>query len=776
MHGAATEYGTRDSGGPLGSVGFASADSTFTDMDTVCGIGERVDAIESTTPAPENLDRQLAMLERMFGDETANKTVAEPTPQAAPLMRPSGQPMDSSRMLIALTSLARQSAPTETNREVDIISRSILRRLLSALHFRDVSTVRHSRRVATLAVGVGQFLGWDGQQLKALEIAGLMHDIGKIGVPDNILFKPGKLNPDEADLMALHHKIAIDVLQICNVDPEVLQIVSQAHHHYNGAANGFARVGSDVHLGARILAVVDAYDSLATDQVYRDGKPHEEVMAVLMKSAGTQFDGNIICVLQRWLESSGLPFDRQTGEYNTGDRPPGPADPQEALEASEIGHILSHLYLLENLYDGFYIVDEEMRCLLWSNGVEELLGHEAHTMLGQPWSSERLLHREENGRMLTDRECPLFDVVRRGRAMTSNLQVRHANETWIPVELQSVPLIDEVGRLHGVLQIFRDTKRDGRKDGTYRDLKVAASQDALTQVANRGELEAQLQQMVENVEASDGQSSLSLMFLDVDFFKKINDNHGHAVGDSVLIDLAKLLQLETYSGELVGRYGGEEFVVLCPDTELKQAYRRAERLRLAVCEAPIGGLKVGEITVSIGVAEIEPGDTTDSLLQRADKALYEAKETGRNRVIQNPSADLATESAPEPASPQEDDSEPFCFHATFAACVAADMIVYKLGGFVNDNDAKLIEVTPSSATMQLGSRGLLPFWGSSDAKRPVRVQIQFGQRTESNDRSISRMIPIAVQVEPLGWTRNIPVFQERARQVTKTLRSYFAGE
>ncbi|MDA1017839.1 MAG: diguanylate cyclase, partial [Planctomycetota bacterium] len=752
MHGAAfTEFGTREF---TGGASFATAESAFTD---VVGGGSPPPVQAVDAPTPENLNQQFAMLERMFGNESPAPTAAAPVLMQASLVRPATQPMDSSRMLIGLMSLARQASLTHADQEVDIISRSLLRRMLSALHFRDVSTVRHSRRVATLAVGVGQFLGWDGQQLKALEIASLMHDIGKIGVPDNILFKPGKLNPDEADLMALHHKIAIDVLQICGVDAEVSQIVSQAHHHYNGAANGLERVGSNVHLGARILAVVDAYDSLATDQVYRDGKPHEEVMAVLMESAGTQFDGNIICVLQRWLERSGLPFNRQTGEYNTGDRPPGPADPQEALEASELGHILSHLYLLENLYDGFYLVDVETRCRLWSSGVEELLGHAAHAMLGQTWSASRLPHREPNGRILADAECPLLDVVRQGRAMTSSVEVRHANGSWVAVELQSVPLVDETGRVHGVLQIFRDMKRDGRKDGTYRDLKLAASQDALTHIANRSELESQLHQMVVTVAASEDQSSLSVMFLDVDFFKKINDNHGHAVGDAVLIDLAKLLQLETYSGELVGRYGGEEFVVLCPDTELEQAHRRAERLRIAVCDAAVGGLKVGQTTVSIGVSEFEPGDAPDSLIRRADKALYQAKESGRNRVVRLSSTDPEKVRVAESAAEQDPKHETFRFQATFAACVAADMVVYKLGGFVNDTGAKLIEVTPTRATVQLGARGLLPFWGSSDAKRPVRVQIDFGPQSNGDKRAVSRMVPIQVTVHPLGWARNMSV-------------------
>jgi putative nucleotidyltransferase with HDIG domain len=84
---------------------------------------------------------------------------------------------------------------------------------MSALHYRDVATVRHSRRVAVISVGIARVLGWEGRDLKLLEVASLVHDIGKIGVPDNILFKPGKLNQEEQELMELHYNIGVDVLQ-----------------------------------------------------------------------------------------------------------------------------------------------------------------------------------------------------------------------------------------------------------------------------------------------------------------------------------------------------------------------------------------------------------------------------------------------------------------------------------------------------------------------------------------------------------------------------------
>src|SRR5690606_10371383 len=138
--------------------------------------------------------------------------------------------------------------------------------------------------------------------------------------------------------------------------------------------------------------------------------------------------------------------------------------------------------------------------------------------------------------------------------------------------------------------------------------------------------------LVAEYSCSNGREPFSVIFLDIDYFKSINDTYGHTVGDEVLVDLARLLQHETYSGELVGRYGGEEFVVVCPGTDLMQSIKRAERLRVAISRGHLGNVKGLEVTASFGVTQSEPGDSVESIIRRADKALYKAKDLGRNRT------------------------------------------------------------------------------------------------------------------------------------------------
>ena len=174
--------------------------------------------------------RKNMLTERLLADATLDESPARD------FLSPN--PHDSSRLLLGLMTLHKRADLTGQSSAPEslagIISKGVLRSLMSALHFRDAATVRHSRRVAQLATGIAKHLGWESQQITLLEVAALLHDVGKIGVPDNILFKPGRLSPDEAELMDLHHNIGVDVLQACRVNKEVVKFIVQAAHHYHG--------------------------------------------------------------------------------------------------------------------------------------------------------------------------------------------------------------------------------------------------------------------------------------------------------------------------------------------------------------------------------------------------------------------------------------------------------------------------------------------------------------------------------------------------------------
>jgi diguanylate cyclase len=159
-------------------------------------------------------------------------------------------------------------------------------------------------------------------------------------------------------------------------------------------------------------------------------------------------------------------------------------------------------------------------------------------------------------------------------------------------------------------------------------MRAAANRDYLTGVANRRSIAQSLQHSLASASTRDAR--FCAILLDIDYFKQINDTHGHEVGDQVLIEVTECLRAEVRNTDVLGRWGGEEFIIIAPDADLSTGTQLAERLRSAIAAQPYEG--IGWVTASFGVSESLAGDTPESLVRRADAALYLAKQRGRNRV------------------------------------------------------------------------------------------------------------------------------------------------
>ena len=164
-------------------------------------------------------------------------------------------------------------------------------------------------------------------------------------------------------------------------------------------------------------------------------------------------------------------------------------------------------------------------------------------------------------------------------------------------------------------------------------VKQASLTDSLTGISNRGAFDIHLEQALDF--AQQGRSSLCLLLADIDYFKKINDSYGHLVGDKVLRYVAATLKRCLKGSDFVARFGGEEFAVLLPDTDIHGAYAVAEKIRQAICSGRLKDMNSGKaystVTISIGVAESAGDDRPRDLIDRADRMLYQAKSGGRNR-------------------------------------------------------------------------------------------------------------------------------------------------
>ena len=192
-------------------------------------------------------------------------------------------------------------------------------------------------------------------------------------------------------------------------------------------------------------------------------------------------------------------------------------------------------------------------------------------------------------------------------------------------EITAMPAFDPSGQVIGYVNTLRDVSGQRRHE---RELELLASTDSLTGLANRRVLEQSLQDAAA-LSRRHGRN-LALILLDIDWFKQVNDEHGHPAGDAVLVEVARRLERTARAGEVLARVGGEEFAWLLPEATAEQAVLAADRARGAIASAPFA--TAGRLTVSAGVGLMEAPVDSDELYRLADRALYQAKQRGRNRT------------------------------------------------------------------------------------------------------------------------------------------------
>ena len=199
--------------------------------------------------------------------------------------------------------------------ELEKTSETTLIAFSSALDARDQDTEGHSERVASLAIAIGREMGLDETDLHSIHLAGLLHDIGKIGIPDAILHKPGPLDEQEWTVMHEHPKVGYKILQ--NVPFLYTSLNAILHHHekYNGEGYPDGLSGSAISLPARILAVVDVYDALISNRPYRPAFSQEKTLRIIEEEAGQHFDPDVVAAFVRILTRNKPGLDNDMFRY-----------------------------------------------------------------------------------------------------------------------------------------------------------------------------------------------------------------------------------------------------------------------------------------------------------------------------------------------------------------------------------------------------------------------------------------------------------------------------
>ena len=289
--------------------------------------------------------------------------------------------------------------------------------------------------------------------------------------------------------------------------------------------------------------------------------------------------------------------------------------------------------LLENLYDGVYLVDRERRITFWNKGARRLTGYDSEDVLGIRCSGNLLAHVDREGRPLcTSDLCPAEAAMRDGRVREEQVFLRHRDGHRVPVRTRIAPVRSPDGAIVGALEIFSDDAAAVAAAQEIARLESVAMLDVLTGVGNRRFAEVEMESRLGALKRHGW--AFGVAFVDVDRFKTINDGFGHAVGDALLRLVAQTLRRALRTTDTVARWGGEEFVVLLAEPRAADLRHLCERLaRLVESAQVIHDGRPVRVTVSIGATHARPDDTPLELIDRADRLMYASKNGGGNQVI-----------------------------------------------------------------------------------------------------------------------------------------------
>ena len=288
-------------------------------------------------------------------------------------------------------------------------------------------------------------------------------------------------------------------------------------------------------------------------------------------------------------------------------------------------------FLLDNLSDGVYLVDRQRRIVYWNRGAERLTGYSAAEVVGRQCAAGLLCHVDEDGHLLCPADtCPAEDVMRQGRPLQRRVFLHHRDGHRVPVNTRIAPLHGASGQVTGALEIFSDDSAALAAAEHIRRLEEASLLDPLTGVGNRRFGGLELANHLGRLQRYGW--PFGVIFLDVDHFKQINDEHGHETGDAVLSMVARTVSRAVRSFDVVCRWGGEEFLIVLANLEARGLVVRAEQIRRLVEQSALVRPAVVGVTASLGATMARRDDTPDSLVARADGLMYAAKRAGRNRV------------------------------------------------------------------------------------------------------------------------------------------------
>ena len=550
--------------------------------------------------------------------------------------------------------------------------------LALAIEAKDHTTHDHLQRVRVYAVEVAKELEVTHEEMEALQAAALLHDIGKLAVPEHIISKPGKLTPEEFEKMKIHPVVGAEILERVRFPYPVVPIVRAHHEKYDGSGYPYGLKGDEIPIGARILSAVDFLDALASDRQYRRAMPLPEVMKRLEGQAGKSFDPRVVDVLRRrYLDleklvekrSEAVPWSKLSTDVKVerGEAPAagfvetGVKDNQEATflasiaaarqEAQTLFELSQELGASLSLDETLSVFDVKLKRLVPYDSIAIYVRRD-DILVPEHVSGD-------NFRLFASLRIPLGQglsgwVAQNKKAIINgnpSVEPGYLNDPTKFSTLRSalaLPLEGTAG-IVGVLALYQAEADAFTSDHLrilqavtskmalaienalkYQQAESSATTDYLTGLPNARSLFLQLDKELARCKRDN--SSLTVMVCDMDGFKQINDRFGHLEGNRVLRLFALALKETCREYDDVARMGGDEFVVIAPGLGPDAAKKKADQLReLArqvgqeICQEDILSLSVGRA--------VYPDDGLDAeeLLAEADRRMYLEKQQQPSR-------------------------------------------------------------------------------------------------------------------------------------------------
>ena len=544
--------------------------------------------------------------------------------------------------------------------------------LATAIDAKDQTSHCHVRRVQIYAAGMGEVFGLTPNEIAALKAGAVLHDIGKLAVPPHILNKPGPLTPAEFEKMKIHTVVGAQILGRVDFPYPVLPIIRHHHEQWDGRGYPDRLRGEQIPITARIISVVDCFDSLREDRPFRRGMTLDEATAFLLRGSGVHFDPYVVEQFLKHLQH----FDTQIAALglqhqptNNSNEPPLQLSDIDMIQTRERGSFIAYDQI-KKAHREVYALYEIARTFGTSLNVEHtleiLVDKVGHVV---PFDTCIVFFYDEmkgyatarhvvgkNAQKLANRSIvPGEGVTGFALANRSPVNQLHPSLDFTDVNpeagikyrsMASLPLFKE-DTLLGALSVYSSDLEQYTDDHMrlletvtrlasdalanamqHAEAESNALTDPLTSLPNARYLALRFEEEAARARRTD--RAFQVVMLDLDEFKNVNDTFGHKSGDRMLREVAHLISGQLREYDFLARYGGDEFVALVQEVVGSQVEELCARIESAVSKfsMSVGRNRFARVGISVGTATFGiDGETLDHLIAHADSEMYRVKST-----------------------------------------------------------------------------------------------------------------------------------------------------